>query len=125
MAKRKYPPSLFVVGLVLNMIKTFYILLLAIGFFIARAFVPTIPLFVPLFILAFWVITALVIQTVMVIRVLKIEPDNEDVDRMFGGRREDVINFVNEKIKAQRFVDEQDYSEETDDKSSDSDEEGE
>jgi hypothetical protein len=102
--KRKYPGSMFIMGIVLGLLKKWYILLLVILLFIVRVFAPDIPSFLPFVILAVYLIWAIVTQLKYRSTILNMKPGDNMLDKMFANNDSgyrNVIDTVNEIIEKQ------------------------
>lgn len=103
MLKRKYPSSLFIMGIFLNLLKTWYILLLAI-FLLIAVFIGEMSILVPVAILVVWIVVAIVVQLRYRKIALTLSP-NENVNDIFDSMFADndkgyrnVIDTINDII---------------------------
>ena len=101
--KRKYPSSLFIMGIFLNLLKTWYILLLAI-FLLIAVFIGEMSILVPVAILVVWIVVAIVVQLRYRKIALTLSP-NENVNDIFDSMFADndkgyrnVIDTINDII---------------------------
>jgi len=111
MEDRKYPTSLFISGLILKIIKRWYLLAIALLLFIIRLFVPSLPILLPAVILLFCIAIAFIEQLAM--RSVAMKSEDDVFDKLFGASgsadwRSNVTNMVNEKIKEQLQADDTD-----------------
>ena len=96
---------MFVMGFLLELMKRFPLLLLAVVLFITHIFVPELPLFVPLLILGIWFAWAFIAEMKIRARVLTIDANpssNELLDKMFadnGKGYRNSVDAVNEIVR--------------------------
>ncbi|MDR1564503.1 MAG: hypothetical protein LBS74_06065 [Oscillospiraceae bacterium] len=90
MKKRKYPLGMFVSGVFLNLLKTWYILALAIIVALVRIFLPAIPVAIPLILLSVWLVAAIITQFVYRKTLLNFNNGEADeiVDAMLSGEKD-------------------------------------
>ena len=82
MSKKRYPISLFMMGVFLNLFSNYLLLLLLIISLIVKILIPSIPILIPLVITAIWIAWAIIKQ----FRYMKLilESDEPLFDRMFA-----------------------------------------
>ena len=85
MKKRKYPSSLFILGIIINLIRSWYILAATIFFFILRAFNENFPAWIPLTTLALWFLYAIIKQFSFYRTLQKLQGDaGKLLDKLFA-----------------------------------------
>jgi MFS superfamily sulfate permease-like transporter len=100
--KRKYPLSFFIMGIIMDLIRTWYILVLGLLVFLVRIFIPNVPSVIFPILLVIWVAHAIVNQ----LRVRHISLNDESLGKMFedNGKTasENIIEGVSELIEKHR-----------------------
>lgn len=103
MNNRNYPVSMFVMGIILNSLKLWWLLAISILFFTIKLFTP-LPSIIPYVILIIWLIIA-VIKQFGYTNIMLESTDNEEFnilkDKMFTNKQtgyKNVIDAVNEII---------------------------
>jgi len=102
--KRKYPLSIFLIGIIIELIKRWYFPLLALFFTI----IPNISAVIPTILLSIWVILGVVTQLIYVFMFINMDPDDESLDRMLmdnGRGYENIVDEVLDIMKNKRDSD--------------------
>ncbi|MCL1872900.1 MAG: hypothetical protein FWF85_02150 [Clostridiales bacterium] len=103
--KRKYPISLFIMGLVFNFLKNWPITVAVLLLFIIRLFLPAIHIIIPLILLIALLVFAVIKELIQMKNVLNMNPNeeaNELLDKMFPSTNpsyKNVIKAVDEIIE--------------------------
>ncbi len=108
MKDRKYPASLFISGMIFNMIKRWYIIAVSALLFIIRIFVPALSILLPIAILLLGIVIAFMEQ--LAIRNTAMKSEHEAFDKIFNENgssdwQSNAINMVHEKLKEQNDID--------------------
>lgn len=105
MKSRKYPLSMFITGVVLELIKMWYFLVLTILIFLVRLFISGISIVIPFVALTAWVVMAIIRQFKNKRTILNMNGDedtNNLLDKMFTDNYrgyKNIIDSVNEIIE--------------------------
>ena len=105
MNHRKYPLSMFMMGVVLELVRLWYVLAVALLLFLISLFVPAMPIVIPVLLLFVWMVWAILKQLKNKKEVLNMNVDEETnalLDKMFTdnhGGYQNVIDAVSEIIE--------------------------
>ena len=87
-------------GIVFRLIKKWYILMIVVMLFFARAFFPSITPLLPLSILVIWLLIAIIAQLIDRNVLLKMKPDDELLNDMFADNDRGYKNIIDAVQKA-------------------------
>ena len=97
MKKRKYPISLFLIGIAMNLVSFFPLLLIAIILFVIRIFISGLPTIIPLSFVMLWILASVLRQLIYRNVALKSEHPAFEVfehDNPYQAIRESVDNAI-------------------------------
>jgi len=93
--------SIFIMGIFIWLYTRWYILLLAILVFILRAFIPNIPIAIPLILLAIWIVWAIITSLKNRSSVLNMDSNDDLINKMLADNDKgyrNIVDAVNEVI---------------------------
>ena len=95
--KRKYPTSMFIMGIVIELFKMRIVLLIAIILLLAQFFIEQIPALIPLLIFAICIIVAILKQMKQRNAILTMNPNDEAndlINKMFADNNRGYRNII-------------------------------
>lgn len=87
MKKRRYSASSFLFGFVLNLVRYWWLIALAVVSIILHFLIPSIPLLVTKIIVAIWLILAFVVQ--LILRRIALTSNHEAIDKLFSVKNDE------------------------------------
>jgi len=95
--KRKYPTSMFIMGIVIELFKMRIVLLIAIILLLAQFFIEQIPALIPLLVFAICIIVAILKQMKQRNAILTMNPNDEAndlINKMFADNNRGYRNII-------------------------------
>ena len=94
MNKRKYPWSMFITGIIIYLIKTWYLPVLTLILILVRLFIFDIFILIALIPLIIWILWAILRQVLDSKAIINMKPDDDMLNKMFADNNKGYKNVI-------------------------------